>query len=88
MNIIKEVRIKSFEELHLALKSYKKTNLWLFRGHSDPSWELIPKAGRNPYNEFDDSQSFKSWKRRAVEFLNGTYDNWDLLGIAQHRISY
>lgn len=81
---ITEVRVKSFEELHTALSKYRKTNLWLFRGHSNPEWSLIPKAGREPYNKHDDMDIFKSWKRQAVSFLNVSYDDWDMLTIAQH----
>ncbi|KZE66884.1 hypothetical protein AWM68_20040 [Fictibacillus phosphorivorans] len=81
---MKEVRIKKFEELHKELSRYRKTNVWLFRGHSNPSWDLLPKAGRNPYDKYDDSYAFKAWKRRAVEFLNVHNDDWDLLSIAQH----
>jgi hypothetical protein len=76
-DIIKEVRITSFEELHIALKSYRKTNLWLFRGHSDPNWGLIPKAGRDSYNEFYDSELLKlqnhknsSRLRKVFNFIN------------------
>ena len=81
---IKETRIKSFEELHVALSKYRKTNLWLFRGHSNPKWDLIPKAGREPYKKHDDIDVFSSWKRQAVNFLNVSYDDWDMLTIAQH----
>jgi hypothetical protein len=81
---IKEIRVMQFEDLHNALSRYRKTNLWLFRGHSNPNWDLIPKAGRDPYATYDDSYAFRAWKRRAAEFLNGSYDDWDLLAVAQH----
>ena len=74
----------SFDDLHNALSRYRKTNIWLFRGHSNPKWDLVPKAGRNPYDKYDDAYAFQAWKRRAVEFLKGTYDDWDMLAIAQH----
>ncbi|GAB3051457.1 FRG domain-containing protein [Virgibacillus ainsalahensis] len=84
MITIKEVRVKKFEELHKALSKYRKTNLWLFRGHSNPEWVLVPKAGRNPYYKYDDAEIFQSWKRQAAHFLNGAYGEWDMLTVAQH----
>ncbi len=82
---IKKIRVKSFVELHNTLSKYRKTNLWLFRGQGKVAWELAPKVGRYPYKSFpSEIQSFLSWKRRAAEFLNGSYDDWDLLAIAQH----
>ena len=79
-----ETRVKSFEELHKAFSKYRKTNLWLFRGHSNSEWTLTPKAGREPYKKHNDIDTFKSWKRQAVNFLNVSYNDWDMLTIAQH----
>lgn len=70
--------------MHIALSKFRKTNIWLFRGHSNPEWDLIPKAGRDPYNKHNDIDIFKSWKRLAVNFLNVSYDDWDMITIAQH----
>lgn len=84
MITIKEIRVKNFNDLHSALSRYRTSNIWLFRGHSNPTWDLVPKAGRKPYNKYNDEHSFQTWKRRAVEFLNGSHDNWDMLAIAQH----
>lgn len=83
--IMKEYRIKSFTEFHEALEPYKKSNLWLFRGHSNPDWDLIPKAGRKPYIGSNDEAYFEGWLRRAVEFADlSTLDVWDSLAVAQH----
>src|SRR5699024_11646915 len=84
VNKMNENRYISFEELHKALRKYRKTNLWLFRVHSNSEWNLIPKAGREPYNKHDDVDVFKSWKRQAANFLSVSYDDWDMLTIAQH----
>ncbi|TON99472.1 FRG domain-containing protein, partial [Vibrio parahaemolyticus] len=83
---MKEVRVKSFSELHDALSEYRKDNRWVFRGHGDIGWELIPKAGRKPYSEKDDLDYFDAWKRRAVEFISGEkpQNDWEWLAIAQH----
>ncbi|WP_340016222.1 FRG domain-containing protein [Paenibacillus sp. FSL K6-1318] len=82
---MKEIHIKNFNELHNVFSNYRKNNLWLFRGHSNVSWELIPKAGREPYCHIDDKRFFESWKRRAVEFIDlHTENEWDWLAVAQH----
>lgn len=78
------MRIKNFQDLHNTLGKYRKTNMWLFRGHSKPDWDLVPKAGRDPYFNHDDTKIFQSWKRQATSFLSATYDDWDMLTVAQH----
>ncbi|HEX6719804.1 MAG TPA: FRG domain-containing protein [Pyrinomonadaceae bacterium] len=82
---MKEIRIKSFTEFHETLEPYQRSNLWLFRGHSNPEWELIPKAGRQPYINSNDEVNFNGWLRRAVEFTDlSKLDMWDSLAVAQH----
>lgn len=83
---MEQVRVRSFSELHEALSKYRKDNRWVFRGHGDVSWELIPKAGRKPYSEKNDLDYFDAWKRRAVEFIGGEKpkNDWEWLAIAQH----
>lgn len=84
MRFLKERRVYSFEKLHQILGEYRKTNLWLFRGHGNPEWDLVPKAGRDPYVKHNDFDIYQSWKRQALNFLTTTYDDWDMLTIAQH----
>jgi len=80
-----EVMVKSFEELHQALKKYRQSNEWIFRGQGDLAWDLVPRAGRKPYLGINDYEYFTAWKRRAVEFVDYELDNeWDWLAIAQH----
>lgn len=82
---MKETRVKNFLELHKALMSYKKNSLWLFRGHSRETYKLVPKAGREPYKDYDDRLFFEAWKRRANKFVEQIpNDDWDWLAIAQH----
>lgn len=67
------------------LSHYRKSNRWVFRGHTNPDWELVPKSGREPYSSSDDLSLLKAWKRRAVEYISVAPDNdWDWLAIAQH----
>jgi hypothetical protein len=82
---VKETRISSFAQFHQALERYQRSNLWLFRGHADPEWQLLPKAGRSPFNRYDDQSLFDAWARRSVEFVSTQpRDTWDSLAIAQH----
>lgn len=84
MSEIREIHVTSFVELHEAFAEYRRDNLWLFRGHSDIDWKLVPKAGREPYINSMDKNSFESWKRRAKEYLPTANSDWDFLSIAQH----
>jgi len=78
-------KVRSFQELHEALSRYRKDNRWMFRGHSDSEWLLVPKAGREPFSDSDDERMFRAWQRRSVEFLSPRPSNeWEWLSIAQH----
>jgi hypothetical protein len=82
---MREVRVASFSDLHEALAKYRRDTYWAFRGHSDLSWLLIPKAGRPPYLSVDDLSALADWKRRAVELTTiHMVDEWDWLALAQH----
>lgn len=75
----------SFGELHSCLEPFLSDKGWLFRGHSDANWPLLPKAGRDPYKSVPDRVVFETWKRRAVEYVTARpTDDWDWLAIAQH----
>ncbi|RIL84708.1 FRG domain-containing protein [Staphylococcus cohnii] len=77
-------KIKSFKELHEVLDGYRGNSLWLFRGHSNEKWDLVPKAGRSPYDKYNDEETFYAWQRQAMIFLKESYNDWDMLTIAQH----
>ena len=80
-----DVVVRSFGELHAALTRYRADKRYYFRGHSNPSWKLVPKVGRPPYKGVDERAVFKSWKRQAVEYMNVRPTNdWQWLSIAQH----
>jgi hypothetical protein len=59
----------NFAELHAALELFLVNKRWVFRGHSDASWPLLPKAGRQPHLSVSDRLVFETWKRRAVEYV-------------------
>jgi hypothetical protein len=83
--VMKEHSANSFGELHKALGRYRKDNRWLFRGHSDPTWILRPKTGREEFAGSADERTFRAWKRRAAEFISLPFsDDWGWLAIAQH----
>lgn len=80
-----EYTVNNFVELHEVLSRYRTDIRWLFRGQSNPIWPLLPKAGRPEFRRCNDMDVFKSWKRRAFEFVSiPLANNWDWLAIAQH----
>lgn len=86
---IKKVRrVQTFRDLHDALSSMSAGLEGIgrvFRGHSDASWELVPKAGRVPYNGANIAVYFDEWKRHALTYLAIRPSNeWEWLAIAQH----
>lgn len=82
---MKEKVINSVDELHKYLEKFRKSSQFKFRGQSDESWELIPKAGRTKFNKVNDEIIFKHWKRRAPHYLQKeNFNDWELLSIAQH----
>ena len=78
--------IKSFAELVTYLHQFGSTNYdWVFRGHADAKWGMIPKAGRPEYAGVDDLELLNQWKRAAVSFTpNPPSCPWDWLTLAQH----
>jgi hypothetical protein len=80
-----KLRIKSFTELHRALERCRDNPLWIFRGQSDVSWKLIPRAGRPPFNNIEDDALFAAWKSDAIQYVTDkprTELEW--LALAQH----
>lgn len=43
----------------------------------------MPKAGRSPYDKYNDEETFYAWKRQAMIFLKESYNDWDMLTIDQ-----
>ena len=82
---MKVTTLKSVEQLHQYLEKFRKSSIFKFRGQSDESWELVPKAGREKFSKVSDEISFGHWKRRALSYLQKeNYTEWELLAIAQH----
>ncbi|HSY43399.1 MAG TPA: FRG domain-containing protein [Candidatus Acidoferrum sp.] len=82
---MKEIPVSSFLELHQALQGCRNNPLWIFRGQSDVSWKLIPKAGRSPFNRVEDDALFYSWKSDAIQYIaDKPRTELEWLAIAQH----
>jgi len=83
--MMKEIKIHNFRELHKVIKKYRGEKTWIFRGHSDPTWKLLPKIGRRPYSGVNEKMVFDAWKRAAVEYVSALpSSDWEWLAIAQH----
>ena len=86
---MQEQFINSFEEFHSIVQAHSATN-FLFRGHADSSWNLLPKAGRPDFTAcFNPSMTeqtiLNAWKRYSQHHLTiKPTDDWDWLTLAQH----
>lgn len=78
-------------------QSYPSSIGWIFRGQSDSSWSLRPKAGRPEYylaaNEYSqkkhqvsgDLARFEVWREQAIAVCDSLPSNdFDCLAYAQH----
>lgn len=85
-----EHAIASFEDFHkIVTRQQADWWCWYYRGHSRMSYELVPKAGREPYRSraMGDRRMFDTWKLHGVAFLSSSpreFTDWDMLAIAQH----
>ncbi|WP_063650570.1 FRG domain-containing protein [Aliivibrio fischeri] len=84
-----DYEVESLNELQTIFKRYKPVEHiggWLFRGHSDHSWPLIPKAGRPEFKVRggSDWSMFSIWKDKAVAFTQLPENELECLAIAQH----
>lgn len=52
----RKILVSTFAELEKQLSALRDG--WIFRGHADKSWRLVPKGGRPPYVG-QDSNLFK-----------------------------
>ena len=82
---ISEKKVRSFEAFHEIIANLSGGYEWIFRGHSDATWQLISRAGRSPYVRNNERALFNAWKRRAAEYVNGVgLTDWDWMALAQH----
>lgn len=84
---VKEYRVSSFPELHEVLGNHRRDAGWMYRGHADPDWPLVPRAGRPPFAGGYDEIFFRRWRSEAVQYVDpgeSPADDWSWLAIAQH----
>ncbi|MEI8195146.1 MAG: FRG domain-containing protein [Phycisphaerae bacterium] len=86
---MKEIKIKNVLALHKFLNfcRFDQTNTWWFRGQADASWELVPKAGRQPYclSNGQHREIFEYWTKQAEAYFPKLPENdWERLALAQH----
>lgn len=80
---MKEYKINKFSDLHDLLETSKKTTI--YRGQSNASWDLVPKAGREPFKKITDKSAIEYFKNNSLPFLEITPENnWEWLAFAQH----
>lgn len=78
-----EHRIKRFADLHELLDG--SSRFTIYRGQTNADWDLIPKAGRDPYSKIDDKGGLDYFKSNALPFLDRVPTNdWEWLALAQH----
>lgn len=79
------------ELLKITSDSYfkKSRGQWVFRGHSDASYKLIPSVGRDGHTskttEKYEKSLFQRFKREAGLYLDPLpLNDWEWLSVAQH----
>lgn len=91
-----EYQIASIPQF-LELILHNPTPFWVYRGQSDISWPLLPKAGRQEYflkatdvwiargQSSSDLGRFDNWRNKAVAFCEHLPENdFECLAFAQH----
>lgn len=86
------VIIKSIEALlDHASRNYfaKPRGTWVFRGHSDVSYALVPSVGRGAHTSRSrtnyERSLFETFRREAHGYLpSAQMTEWELLALAQH----
>lgn len=84
-----EIKINTVLELHESFRSFWSGHP-VFRGVSNPSYELMPKTGRlyniNKKNNIETERgTLQAFKNFAIPYLKQIPENnWEWLALAQH----
>ena len=67
---------------------YSGSPVPFFRGHSSPSYQLLPglfrHAATGRYNLYDEKNFYYEFRARAGALLNPSFTSWDVLFLMQH----
>ncbi|WP_165927443.1 MULTISPECIES: FRG domain-containing protein [Burkholderia] len=82
------IKLTDVDMLHKVFRGFRSHDGvgWLFRGHAQASWELLPKAGRPEFYLPDnrDLGRFHHWTGRAVAYTSLSESYLEQLALAQH----
>lgn len=82
---MRRIEISTFAQLHRGLSAFRDKPTTIFRGQSDAQWPLVPKAGREPFKQYQDGSLFADWKDEARPLIGEcprTELEW--MALAQH----
>lgn len=68
-----EYQANSLQDLQVIFRQFKPVEGvggWLYRGHADESWPLVPKVGRPEFGSKGNSDwaMFSLWKDKAIAY--------------------
>jgi len=82
------IKLTDVDMLHKVFRGFRSHEGvgWLFRGHAQASWTLLPKAGRPEFYLPDnrDLGRFYDWTDRAVAYTSLSSSCLEQLALAQH----
>jgi len=82
------IKLTDVDMLHKVFRGFRSHEGmgWLFRGHAQASWDLLPKAGRAEFYlpDNDDLGRFHRWARSAVAYTSLSSSYLEQLALAQH----
>jgi hypothetical protein len=85
---MREVPIRSFVDLHEAVRTYSQ-NYVIYRGLKSADYDLIPRLGRENLTVSDPALAeqtiFRLFKEQTFQYVSDhELDDWELLALAQH----
>lgn len=82
------IKLTDVDMLHKVFRGIRSHDGfgYVFRGHAQASWDLLPKAGRTEFYRPDhgDLGRFHAWGRSAVAYTSLSESYLEQLALAQH----
>jgi len=82
------INLTDLDMLHKVFRGFRSHNGfgYVFRGHAQASWELLPKAGRPEFYLPDnrDLGRFNEWCRKAIAYTSLSSIYLEQLALGQH----